>query len=65
MPRGDRPPLLTGASGLPAPSQRPNVDTQPFWDGTAEGKVVLPRCNACQFVIWYRATSAPTAAPPT
>jgi uncharacterized OB-fold protein len=24
-----------------------NLDTQPFWDGCAEGKLLLQRCNAC------------------
>ena len=30
-----------------------NAETKAFWDATAEGKLLLPRCNACQTVIWY------------
>jgi uncharacterized OB-fold protein len=38
---------------LPAPSPQVNVETQRFWDATAEGKLLLPRCKACGLVIWY------------
>jgi uncharacterized OB-fold protein len=34
-------------------------ETKPFWDATAEGKLVLPRCNACGVVIWYPRTTCP------
>ena len=30
---------------LPAPE--PNVETQPFWDAAAEGKLLIKRCGAC------------------
>ena len=26
--------------------------TQPFWDGAAQGKLLLPRCAACQHFRW-------------
>jgi uncharacterized OB-fold protein len=26
--------------------------TQPFWDGTAEGKLLAPRCSACHRFRW-------------
>lgn len=26
--------------------------TQPFWDATAEGKLLLPRCSACRHFRW-------------
>jgi uncharacterized OB-fold protein len=37
------------------PAQPPGVtlETQPFWDATREGRLVLPRCDDCEFVIWY------------
>jgi hypothetical protein len=37
------------------PAQPPGVtlETQPFWDATREGRLVLPRCDDCDFVIWY------------
>jgi len=41
------------ARTLPAPPPIINVETKPFWDATAEGKLLLPRYNACDTVIWY------------
>ena len=38
---------------LPAPSPGVTLETQPFWDATREGRLVLPRCDDCDFVIWY------------
>jgi len=43
----------TAQRTLPAPPPIVNGETKPFWDATAEGKFILPRCNACDFVIWY------------
>jgi uncharacterized protein len=40
-------------SNLPAPNPRPSRDNRPFWEGTAQGKLLLPRCEDCGFVIWY------------
>jgi uncharacterized OB-fold protein len=40
-------------SPLPAKPPVPNVETQPFWDATAEGRIDLPRCVACGLVVWY------------
>src|SRR2546423_8794735 len=28
-------------------------ETAPFWDATAEEKLVLPKCNNCGYIIWY------------
>jgi uncharacterized OB-fold protein len=41
------------ARPLPAPPPMINVETRAFWDATSEGKLLLPRCNACGTVIWY------------
>lgn len=38
---------------LPSPSPQINVETKPFWDATAEGKLLLPRCDGCDAVVWY------------
>jgi uncharacterized OB-fold protein len=38
---------------LPAPPPQINSETKPFWDATAQSKLLLPRCNACDTVIWY------------
>lgn len=27
--------------------------TRPFWEGTKEGKLLLPRCEDCNRVYWY------------
>ena len=42
-----------GPSGLPVPPPSPNLETQRFWDGTAEGRLELPRCDNCGHVVWY------------
>ncbi len=31
----------------PLPAPEPNVETQPFWDAAAEGKLLIKRCGAC------------------
>ena len=41
------------AKPLPAPPPIINSETKPFWDATAEGRLLLPRCNECQAVLWY------------
>ena len=43
----------TASKTLPAPPPMINVETKTFWDATAEGKLLLPRCNACDVIIWY------------
>lgn len=30
-----------------------NPEAAPFWAGAAEGRLVLPRCDACGHHIWY------------
>ena len=40
-------------AALPSPPPGVTLETQPFWDATREGRLVLPRCDACEFVIWY------------
>ena len=40
-------------SALPAKAPTPNHETQRFWDATAQGRIELPRCDACGLVIWY------------
>lgn len=41
------------ATQLPAPAPVPDPHTQPFWDATAEGRLLLPKCDACATLIWY------------
>ena len=40
-------------SELPAIAPPVTLETKPFWDATAEGRLVLPRCDGCATVIWY------------
>jgi uncharacterized protein len=40
-------------SALPTPEPVPNLETEPFWDAAADGRLVLPRCDSCGTVIWY------------
>ena len=35
----------------PIPTQ--GIHTKPFWAGTKEGKLMLPRCEDCNRVHWY------------
>ena len=35
----------------PIPSQ--GTHTRPFWEGTKQGKLMLPRCRDCNRVHWY------------
>ena len=30
---------------LPNIAPKPNLETQPFWDATAEGRLLLKRCD--------------------
>lgn len=43
------------------PTGEPNVthETKPYWDATAEGRLDLPRCPACDLVIWYPRSICP------
>ena len=38
---------------LPVPAPLISPEAKPFWDGTKAGKLMLPRCSRCDFVIWY------------
>jgi uncharacterized OB-fold protein len=38
---------------LPAPAPYVLPEVKPFWDATAEGRLMLPRCVECQTIIWY------------
>ncbi len=38
---------------IPTPAPVVNAETRPFWDATRDGQLLLPRCKACELVIWY------------
>ncbi len=47
------------ASDLPTRAIVATVETQDFWDATAEGRFLLRRCNTCEAVIWYPRSHCP------
>ena len=44
---------------LPAPAPIVDPETRPFWEATAEGRLLLPRCEACGTAIWYPRSFCP------
>jgi uncharacterized protein len=50
------------AQSLPAPSPAVNPETAEFWAATAEGRLLLRRCQDCGTVIWYPRTICPQCA---
>ena len=38
---------------LPAKAAEPNSENLQFFEGAQQGRLVLPRCTACGFVIWF------------
>ncbi len=40
-------------SELPANAPYPNIETQPFWDATAQGRIDLAVCDNCGFIPFY------------
>jgi uncharacterized OB-fold protein len=47
---------------LPAPAPFVLPEVKPFWDGTAEGRLLLPRCDDCETLIWYPRPFCPSCA---
>jgi len=50
---------------LPAPAPFVLPEVKPFWDGTAEGKLLLAQCTECQQTIWYPRPFCPACASTT
>jgi uncharacterized OB-fold protein len=40
-------------SELPVPTPSYNAEAEPFWTAAADGRLVLPVCDACGHHIWY------------
>ncbi len=38
---------------LPRRAPQVTLETAPFWEATAQRRLVLPRCDDCGLVIWY------------
>lgn len=46
-------PAPPSPSALPVPEPAVSPETEPHWAAAAEGRLVLPRCRACEAAIWY------------
>lgn len=44
---------MTPLAALPAPAPTVAPEAAPFWEATAEGKLLLPRCDDCGLVFWW------------
>jgi uncharacterized OB-fold protein len=44
---------MTDPTTLPAPAPVVPPETKPYWDATAEGRLVLPKCVNCGSINWY------------
>ena len=53
---------MLGERVLPAPAPLVLPEVKAFWDGTAEGRLLLPRCDDCQVFIWYPRPFCPSCA---
>jgi uncharacterized OB-fold protein len=51
--------MSTESSGLPTHEPTLTNETEPFWQGLAEGRVRLPRCTDCDVVVWYPRSTCP------
>lgn len=38
---------------LPAPAPPVNPETAPFWEATAQGRLLVKKCRDCGTLIWY------------
>jgi uncharacterized OB-fold protein len=47
---------------LPVPVPDVTSETAVFWEATAEGTLLLPRCDHCDAVIWYPRAFCPVCA---
>lgn len=47
---------------LPAPAPFINPEVKAFWGATAEGRLLLPRCDDCGAVFWYPRPYCPECA---
>lgn len=43
----------TGTSTGDKPRPLPIEPTKPFWDGLAEQRILIPRCDRCGTWVWY------------
>jgi hypothetical protein len=53
---------VTQPEPLPVPVPDVTPETEAFWTATAEGTLLLPRCDRCGAVIWYPRAFCPVCA---
>ncbi len=53
---------MSGERVLPAPAPLVLPEVKHFWDATAEGRLLLARCEDCQTLIWYPRPFCPSCA---
>ena len=53
--------MTSPSAPLPTPAPGPTLETEEFWKATADGKLLLKRCDAagCGTVIWYPRSICP------
>jgi len=44
---------VVAPNGTPTPVPFVQPEVKVFWDATAQGKLLLPKCNDCQTLIWW------------
>ncbi|MGE3910189.1 MAG: Zn-ribbon domain-containing OB-fold protein [Chloroflexota bacterium] len=44
---------VVSPNGHPTPIPVVQPEVKVFWDATAEGKLLLPKCTECQTLIWF------------
>ena len=54
--------MTVSAQVLPAPAPVVLPEVKPYWDATAEGRLLLPKCADCQTVIWFPRPFCPECA---
>jgi uncharacterized OB-fold protein len=45
--------VSAAVASLPTPAPAVSPEAERFWNATAEGKLLLPRCRACASTFWY------------
>jgi uncharacterized protein len=51
--------MTTPAAALPAPAPATNPETTQFWAATAEGRLLVKRCQDCDGLMWYPRSICP------
>lgn len=51
--------IAIGQFGLPVMRPERAPELEPYWTATAQGRLVLPHCDGCGFVVWYPRTFCP------